>query len=577
MLVAATLYLLTLDNGLRPGELAGGDLITHQYAQVQGRPSNAPGYPLYTMGGWLWFHGGRLILGNAANPIPILSSYSTLWALLALWLLYRLTLEVTDRGDGGNWPVAALVTGFYAVTYFFWYYAVTTEEYTSAAGWTLAVFWLAFRWQRTRRDGYLLGIAFLAGCGLAHILTILLVIPPLLWFVLSEEPALLRRPRLVAAAVGLAALPLLSYVFVYVRGAQHPEWRGAGQWDSTWQWFLSFISTRQGWQELTWSWTPLLTAEFPRLIWQELTIPGLALGLAGLIGLGRRRAIAVCASLALYLVFCWIDRRGNWFQVIMPAYALLAMGTGVAADRIERHGSRRPGRRSPRSTPAAPGHLAGPGGPDGIPGRCVLSCSQLAEPPDDTGLVPGWAILADRPAPGSAILGTLPETLSANYLTQIWGLRPDLQMVTSDQARQILASGRRALAVTVGRFAVGAGGGQRRGPLQRVRAHAGGSAGHAFPGAAAGPGGARTPRPELRPWTYDFGSGLRLAGGRLVRDAVTGETVVWLVWQAQDRHRPATGRYRCGCSRGIACWRRATRRTRWRAPIRPAAGRQARS
>ena len=55
----AALYLFTLDDGLRPGELEGGDLITHQYAQVQGRPSNAPGYPLYTMGGWLWFHARR--------------------------------------------------------------------------------------------------------------------------------------------------------------------------------------------------------------------------------------------------------------------------------------------------------------------------------------------------------------------------------------------------------------------------------------------------------------------------------------------------------------------------------------
>ena len=63
MIFFAALYLFTLDDGLRPGELEGGDLITHQYAQVQGRPSNAPGYPLYTMGGWLWFHLGRLILG----------------------------------------------------------------------------------------------------------------------------------------------------------------------------------------------------------------------------------------------------------------------------------------------------------------------------------------------------------------------------------------------------------------------------------------------------------------------------------------------------------------------------------
>src|SRR5512136_933524 len=120
IVLVALLYLATLDTGLRPDELSGGDLITHQYAQVQGRPSNAPGYPLYTMGGWIWFHLGRLILGRDHNPLPILASYSTLWALVALWLMYRLILEVT-RGQGQPhadsaggvqnenkpWPIAA--------------------------------------------------------------------------------------------------------------------------------------------------------------------------------------------------------------------------------------------------------------------------------------------------------------------------------------------------------------------------------------------------------------------------------------------------------------------------------------
>ena len=69
LVIAATaLYLFTLDNGLRPDELTGGDLITHQYAQVEARPSNAPGYPLYTMGGWLWFRVGTLLL---AGPVPV--------------------------------------------------------------------------------------------------------------------------------------------------------------------------------------------------------------------------------------------------------------------------------------------------------------------------------------------------------------------------------------------------------------------------------------------------------------------------------------------------------------------------
>ena len=146
LLLALGLYLLTLDNGLRPGELAGGDLITHQYAQAQARPGNAPGYPLYTMGGWLWFHGWQALLGHEANAVAILSTYSTLWALAALWLLYRLIVELTN-----NWGLAFLGGAFYAVTYFFWFYAVSSEQYTSAVAQTLALVLLAFLWDR-RQD-----------------------------------------------------------------------------------------------------------------------------------------------------------------------------------------------------------------------------------------------------------------------------------------------------------------------------------------------------------------------------------------------------------------------------------------
>ena len=124
------------------------------------------------------------------------------------------------------------------------------------------------------------------------------------------------------------SLPLLSYIYVYVRGAQHPEWRGAGQWASTWQWFLSFLSTRQGRDELTWSLKPFLTQEFPALIWRELTWPGLLAGLIGLAALGRRRGVMLYGTLAIYLVFCWIDRLGNWYQVIMPAYCVGGGRTG---------------------------------------------------------------------------------------------------------------------------------------------------------------------------------------------------------------------------------------------------------
>ena len=607
LLAFAGLYLATLDNGLRPGELLGGDLITHQYAQVQGRPSNAPGYPLYTMGGWLWFRLGRLLLGSDANPIAILASYSTLWALVALGLLYALVLEATGRRSGrGNWPVALLVTAFYGVTYFFWYYAVTTEQYASSVAWTVAVVWLMFRWERERRDGYLLAIALLAGVALAHQLTLPIILPPLLWWALRSEPRLVRRPGLIAAAIGLALAPLISYLYVYLAGAAHPEWRGAGEWTSTWDWFWSFVSTAQGRSELTWSWTPFLTAEFPSLIWRELTVPGLIVGLLGWATLGRRPAVSLYATFVLYLILCWVDRLGNWYQVIMPMYALLALGIAAGADWLMAALSLAPFTASPApptSPPAPPLRGEGRVTPPSLVGKGVgglglrvgkgvgglglrvgkgdgglglrvgkgvggsglragkgvgrsglragkrvgrsgaswcyvvlvplvlllLYRGALSYPaanarnrPDDTGLAPGWAILADEPPAGAAILGTLPEVAALDYLITIWGRRPDLRIVTSAQARARVAEGQ---AVMVTREAL---------PLvsQEITAEARYSAlGRTLVRVSLAP--ERNLPPELQPWTHDFGPALRLAGGRLARNAATGEMVVLLAWEAR--------------------------------------------
>ena len=360
---------------------------------MQGRPSNAPGYPLYTMGGWLWFHLGRLILGRAHNPIPILASYSTLWALIAIWLMYRLILEVT-RGQGQpqavsaggaedenrRWPIAAAVTAFYGLTYFFWYYAVTTEQYTSAVAWTLAVVLLAFRWERERRDGYLLALAFLMGVALAHMVTLLFIAPPLLWFVLRTEPKLVRRPRLLAGVIALALLPLLSYIYVYVRGAQHPEWRGVGQWASTGQWFFSFLSTRQGRDELTWSLKPFLTTEFPTLIWRELTWPGLIAGIVG--HRGDRPAPGDHAVRdARHLPGLLLDRPAG--QLVPGDHAGVCLVGGRIGRRrgVALAGGGRTLRRTWGSgRDAATGRMGracracpGPGGPGDLPRRCLLS------------------------------------------------------------------------------------------------------------------------------------------------------------------------------------------------------------
>lgn len=462
MLIAAgLLFSLTLDNGLQPGELAGGDLITHQYAQVQARPSNAPGYPLYTMGGWLWFHSIRGLgqaLGIAnSNPIPILSSYSLLCALLALWLLYRILCHLTrttSQPAGDGW-LAGLLCAFYAVTYFFWYYATTTEQYSSAIAQTLAIVYCYWRWQerqgatmpapkatslpsvkQTTAASAIMGLAFLCGLSLAHMLTVAFIVPPLIIVILWQAPQLLRSPRMVLGSVAAASAPLVSYLYVYWRGAAHPEWWGRGPWTTPPAWFWAFVSTAQGREELGWGLDPhchFFDNGFPALIWQELSMPLVLIGLVGLCFLAKRQATLLYGTCAIYLIFCWAYRCGNWFQVILPVYPLLLIGVAAFIHALRRRP--RWGRIFYRVALALLALAIG------WRFTASFAAADSRNRPADTAFDHAALLLA-QPLPAQApLFAAVNDALALQYLSAIWPVRPDIQVVDSPAATRLLAAG----------------------------------------------------------------------------------------------------------------------------------------
>lgn len=433
LLTSLALYLLTLDNGLEPWQLGGGDLITHQYAQAQLRFANAPGYPLYTVLGWLWFQLGKALLWFLFNPTEILSLYSTIWGLSTLAVLYVLLLEITDD----HWAIAGLTTLLYGTTFFFWYYSIASEEYTAAVLQTGLIVLLAFRWERTRKDRYLLWLALMVGLALANLITVLLALPALVYFVVRAEPGIVRRGRLLVKGTVLALLPLLSYGYVYVRGAQHPEWWGEGHWNSTWAWFVDFMTIRQGRGELSLSlggWGPEPLSH----VWAELTLVGLVAGLLGIAFLGWRRGGLLYGIILGYVPFIYLDRFGNWYQAVMPLYFIGAVGIGVLAYRAWRR------------FPSWPRALV-------ILGLVVLTVDRVwvnfpaidqRDNPGDTALEPGRAILADGPPKGAAISGSYEENLSLDYLTRVWGERQDLRVVITDDFLEMWQAGEENLFLT---------------------------------------------------------------------------------------------------------------------------------
>lgn len=472
IVLAAVLYFATLDNGLHYEELTGlvgGDLITFHYGQYRGGPGNAPGYPLYMIGGWLWFHGVKFILNGLGdslpNPVSIISAYSTIWALLALWLFYRLLLYLnrSDRNLQTNWLLPWTICFFYALTSYFWHFATRSEQYCSAVAQNLALVFLFLKWEetRTREEGsrdqksggkgstrLLFGMAFLSGLCLANLVTVAFIVPFLTLAILQRQPGLLRRPKIILQTILFAAAPLLSYIFIYFRVAANPSWLGTATNQSHQEWFWSFITSPRGRNEIYQSLqldTPFNANGFPQAILNELSLPILVLGLVGIAMLRPRLRNLTYGTLLVYVIFCWAFRYGHWQIVFIPAYPLVLLGLLPLSRYVRQkltNSLDSPSLQKYRTVV-----------PTAVPvlvlvvaiGWAFTSNWERANKRDsagDTAFDEPALLLAQQLPPDIALYAESPLSLGIEYLTTIWGIRPDLNVTDIEGAAELLAKDR---------------------------------------------------------------------------------------------------------------------------------------
>ncbi|MCB0086411.1 MAG: hypothetical protein KDE54_00730, partial [Caldilineaceae bacterium] len=177
---------------------------------------------------------------------------------------------------------------------------------------------------------------------------------------------------------------------------------------------------------------PFWGGGFPQMMWQELSIPLFVLGVIGILFLGRRMAVLLYGALFLYAAFCWAYRFGNWYQVILPAYPLILLGLAGWSRLLDRRLSA----AANRYVQVAAALLLCVA--IGWRAQASWPAADSRNRSDDTAL-PHAGMLIAQPLPAAAALfAPVQDALALQYLIDIWGIRPDLRVVSSRQAAAIL-------------------------------------------------------------------------------------------------------------------------------------------
>lgn len=447
--VAGLLAGIAFWRGAAPGVLAGDSGELQFAAWLAGLP-HPTGYPLYMLLGWAWSHG--LAALGMASPAGALNLLSAAFGALAVALtaLFCLALAEATVAPGRLLLRIAAVIGAlaFAFTPTFWSQALVAEVYTLHAALTACLLWLALLWRKDhirrpdRISPLLWALALLFGLSLAHHRTTLLLAPVLgifLWRVAGTR-YWRRQRRAALGAVGLAALPLLLYLYVPLRAGHSPylslDWLPGQRLDLLERspaGLLSYLLGAGFAGEIQGAAHALAQASaLPGRLLAELGPVGVALAAAGALILAARRCWSLLwltgMSFAAFAAFNLVYAIGDIAVFYVPLY-LLAWGwaaltlawLAAAATRLARRAG-----LSPRQAqwPATALLLLCAG----LPTFLFLSQAASQDRSQDSAAADQWAALLAADLPASAVLmsNDRDEMMPLWYAQQVNGVRPDL-------------------------------------------------------------------------------------------------------------------------------------------------------
>jgi len=413
--VAAVAYLLTLAPDLY--SLDGPELSTAAYRLGI---AHAPGYPFYTLAGWLFSHAFPI-----SNPIFRMNLLSALFAVAACLAVYALALRLTARP-----AVAAAAALALAFSYWFWLDAIAAEVYSLDAALFAGMLLAAWEWRARPTPLRAAAVGLLFGLGLATRTTTALYLPTLVGFAWYAAP---RDRRSWAAAAAGAILGAAFYLYLPLRA-----WTGASVgpgdyaldgslrvWDvGSWHGFWRHVTASQfGSDAFAYGPADALreAGVFGVRLGGAFFAVGLPLGVAGAARLwSRDRAflllvLGCAAPLTLFFInYDTVDKEFMFLPAFVAWALLMAAGLAWA---LEASGV----------AAASPWEAAA----FVLPALALVVNARLVTLHGEHGVRDDAEALLSRVAPDAIIYGPFIDLAAYQYLQQVEGVRPDVRLVNS--------------------------------------------------------------------------------------------------------------------------------------------------
>ena len=317
-------YLLTLAPSVY--SMDSPELVTAAYTLGV---AHAPGYPLYTLLGWLFSHAVRL--GDVAFRMNLLSAVLGAGTIPLVYLLARRLAR-----DTLACLAAALLLAF---SYWFWADSLVAEVYTLDAFLLAAMLLFLLEWRQRQRKAALFAFALFFGLSLAHRTTSALSAPAFAAYVLLSSRGTDKRALLAMPAFVMAGLMLYIYIPAVYRA--HPTYVWSPSTDLASVSGLWWLVSAKAFQGLVFALGPaqVLRNLGECIWWLSASFMGVGLAL-GLVGIWRqfftsRRELLLLGGVFLpqilfYANYDVVDRE----FMLLPVYVVWALWVALGAAHV---------------------------------------------------------------------------------------------------------------------------------------------------------------------------------------------------------------------------------------------------